>query len=95
MTDHRILVIGDSYMTAEVFTRAFRERGIETDAVRMTIAEPTWDTARSASSRAIRPRSPGSPRGMTSSPSTPPPSPPRSSRPCPTSASSAARGAAP
>ncbi|WP_303709749.1 MULTISPECIES: NAD(P)-dependent oxidoreductase [Microbacterium] len=45
MTDHRILVIGDSYMTAEVFTRAFRERGIETDAVTMTIAEPTWDTA--------------------------------------------------
>ncbi|MFJ6549078.1 NAD(P)-dependent oxidoreductase [Microbacterium sp. NPDC091676] len=45
MTDHRILVIGDSYMTAEVFTRAFRERGIGTDAVTMTIAEPTWDTA--------------------------------------------------
>lgn len=45
MTDHRILVIGDSYMTAEVFTRAFRERGIDTDAVTMTIAEPTWDTA--------------------------------------------------
>jgi D-3-phosphoglycerate dehydrogenase len=44
MTDHRILVIGDSYMNADVFVRAFTERGLETDAVTMTLAEPTWST---------------------------------------------------
>ncbi|MGW9271183.1 NAD(P)-dependent oxidoreductase [Microbacterium sp. NPDC055599] len=45
MTDHRILVIGDSYMTAEVFTRAFAQRGIPADTATMTIAEPTWDAS--------------------------------------------------
>lgn len=45
MTDHRILVIGDSYMTAEVFTRAFAQRGIDVDVATMTIAEPTWDAS--------------------------------------------------
>ncbi|MBN6190986.1 hypothetical protein JQN58_29430 [Aneurinibacillus sp. BA2021] len=45
MTDHRILVIGDSYMTAEVFTRAFAQRGIPVDTATMTIAEPTWDAS--------------------------------------------------
>jgi D-3-phosphoglycerate dehydrogenase len=45
MTAHRILVIGDSYMTADVFVRAFARRGLAADAVTMTPAEPTWDTA--------------------------------------------------
>lgn len=45
MTDHRILVIGDSYMTADVFIRAFERRGLAADAVTMTLAEPTWDTS--------------------------------------------------
>lgn len=45
MTDHRILVIGDSYMTAEIFTRAFAQRGIHADAATMTITTPTWDTS--------------------------------------------------
>ena len=45
MTDHRILVIGDSYMTADVFVRAFERRGLAADAVTMTIADPTWDTS--------------------------------------------------
>ncbi|UPL10976.1 NAD(P)-dependent oxidoreductase [Microbacterium sufflavum] len=45
MTDHRILVIGDSYMTAEVFTRAFAQREIPVDTATMTIAEPTWDAS--------------------------------------------------
>lgn len=45
MTDHRILVIGDSYMTAEVFTRAFAQRGISVDAATMTITAPTWDAS--------------------------------------------------
>ncbi|MFS0853119.1 NAD(P)-dependent oxidoreductase [Microbacterium sp. 179-I 3D4 NHS] len=45
MTDHRILVIGDSYMTADVFTRAFAARGIDVDAATMTLAEPTGDTS--------------------------------------------------
>ncbi|MCK2026175.1 hydroxyacid dehydrogenase [Microbacterium sp. SSW1-47] len=45
MTDHRILVIGDSYMTAEVFTRAFAQRGIPVHTATMTIAEPTWDAS--------------------------------------------------
>ncbi len=45
MTDHRILVIGDSYMTAEIFTRAFAQRGLAVDATTMTITMPTWDTS--------------------------------------------------
>lgn len=45
MTEPRILVLGDSYMTAEVFLRAFERRGIVADAVTMTIAEPSWDTS--------------------------------------------------
>lgn len=45
MTEHRILVIGDSYMTADVFTRAFAQRGIPVDAATMTITEPTWDAS--------------------------------------------------
>lgn len=45
MTDPRILVIGDSYMTAEIFTRAFAQRGIDADAATMTITAPTWDTS--------------------------------------------------
>jgi len=44
MSDHRILVIGDSYMSADVFSRAFAARGLEADAVTMTIADPTWRT---------------------------------------------------
>jgi D-3-phosphoglycerate dehydrogenase / 2-oxoglutarate reductase len=44
VTDHRILVIGDSYMTADVFTKAFDARGLEADVVTMTLAEPTWGT---------------------------------------------------
>lgn len=46
MSDHRILVIGDSYMPADVFVRAFAERGIEVDSATVTIAEPTWETGR-------------------------------------------------
>ncbi|WP_156378791.1 NAD(P)-dependent oxidoreductase [Microbacterium sp. Root61] len=45
MTEPRILVIGDSYMSAEVFQRAFQQRGLAVDAITMTIADPTWDTA--------------------------------------------------
>ncbi|QYM64841.1 hypothetical protein [Microbacterium sp. Se5.02b] len=45
MTDHRILVIGDSYMNAEIFVRAFAQRGIAADAATMTITTPTWDTS--------------------------------------------------
>ncbi|MEJ1091321.1 NAD(P)-dependent oxidoreductase [Microbacterium istanbulense] len=46
MTDPRILVIGDSYMSADVFLRAFEQRGLAADAVTMTIADPTWDTSK-------------------------------------------------
>lgn len=45
MTDHRILVIGDSYMTADVFVTAFAQRGLAADAVTMTDVDPTWDTS--------------------------------------------------
>jgi D-3-phosphoglycerate dehydrogenase len=45
MTDHRILVIGDSYMTADVFTAAFEREALPVDAVTMTLAPPTWNTA--------------------------------------------------
>lgn len=45
MSDHRILVIGDSYMTADVFANAFARRGIVADSATMTVAEPTWATA--------------------------------------------------
>lgn len=45
MSEHRILVIGDSYMTAEIFTRAFAQRGIAVDEATMTITTPTWDTS--------------------------------------------------
>lgn len=45
MSDHRILVIGDSYMTADVFAAAFARRGIVADTTTMTVAEPTWATA--------------------------------------------------
>lgn len=45
MTDHRILVIGDSYMTADVFTAAFERQSIAVDAVTMTLAPPTWSSA--------------------------------------------------
>jgi D-3-phosphoglycerate dehydrogenase len=45
MTDHRILVIGDSYMTADVFTAAFERQTLAVDAVTMTLAPPTWSTA--------------------------------------------------
>ncbi|MDZ4046591.1 MAG: hypothetical protein U1E32_12555, partial [Rhodoglobus sp.] len=45
MSEHRILVIGDSYMTAEIFTRAFAQRGIDVDEATMTITTPTWDTS--------------------------------------------------
>lgn len=44
MTDHRILVIGDSYMAADVFTAAFERHGLTVDAVTMTLGEPTWST---------------------------------------------------
>lgn len=44
MPDHRTLVIGDSYMTADVFTDAFARRGLAADAVTMTLAAPTWST---------------------------------------------------
>lgn len=45
MTDHRILVIGDSYMTADVFTAAFERQALPVDAVTMTLAPPTWSTS--------------------------------------------------
>jgi D-3-phosphoglycerate dehydrogenase len=45
MTDHRILVIGDSYMAADVFTAAFARKGLDADAVTMTLGDPTWGTA--------------------------------------------------
>ncbi|MFV0252252.1 MAG: NAD(P)-dependent oxidoreductase [Beutenbergiaceae bacterium] len=46
MTDHRILIIGDSYMPADVFLRAFTARGLSADTATMTMIEPTWDTSR-------------------------------------------------
>jgi D-3-phosphoglycerate dehydrogenase len=43
MTTHRILVVGDSYMTADVFEAAFRERGIEADYRTISaVASPEW-----------------------------------------------------
>jgi D-3-phosphoglycerate dehydrogenase len=44
MTDHRTLVIGDSYMAADVFTTAFARRGLAVDAVTMTLGEASWST---------------------------------------------------
>lgn len=44
MTDHRILVLGDSYMNAEVFVSAFTRRGLEVDAATITVGAPTWPT---------------------------------------------------
>jgi len=44
MTGHRILVLGDSYMTAEVFVSAFARRGLAVDAATVTLAAPTWPT---------------------------------------------------
>lgn len=44
MTDPRILIIGDSYMAADVFTKAFAARGLAADAVTMTVTAPTWTT---------------------------------------------------
>ncbi|MFV0375624.1 NAD(P)-dependent oxidoreductase [Microbacterium sp.] len=43
MADPRILIIGDSYMSADVFRSAFTRRGLDADAVTMTVAQPTWD----------------------------------------------------
>ncbi|MEJ1088232.1 NAD(P)-dependent oxidoreductase [Microbacterium sp. Mu-80] len=45
MTDPRILVIGDSYMKAEIFAPAFEQRGLSFDAATVTIAPPTSDTS--------------------------------------------------
>ncbi|QEW02141.1 NAD(P)-dependent oxidoreductase [Microbacterium lushaniae] len=45
MTDPRILIIGDSYMPADVFVRAFDRHGLVAGSVSMTMADPTWDTA--------------------------------------------------
>ncbi|KAA9159711.1 hydroxyacid dehydrogenase [Microbacterium lushaniae] len=45
MTDPRILIIGDSYMPADVFVRAFDRHGLVADSVSMTMADPTWHTA--------------------------------------------------
>lgn len=44
MTDPRILVLGDSYMPAEVFTSAFAAWGLEADAATLAVAEATWPT---------------------------------------------------
>lgn len=41
----RILVIGDSYMNAAVFTAAFAERGITVDSATVTVADSTWGTS--------------------------------------------------
>ena len=44
MTDPRILVLGDSYMSADVFTSAFTARGLQADAATLTLADATWPT---------------------------------------------------
>ena len=45
MTDPRILVLGDSYMSADVFTSAFTARGLQADAATLTlVADATWPT---------------------------------------------------
>ena len=44
MTDPRILVLGDSYMSADVFTSAFTARGLTADAATLTLADATWPT---------------------------------------------------
>lgn len=49
MTDHsdrRILLIGDSYMSADVFAQAFARRGLTADVATVRMAAPTWDTSR-------------------------------------------------
>ncbi|QRY39511.1 hydroxyacid dehydrogenase [Microbacterium hominis] len=45
MTTLRTLILGDSYMKAEVFVRAFASQGIDADAATMTLASPTWPVA--------------------------------------------------
>lgn len=46
MSESRILLIGDSYMSADVFARAFARRGLDADAVTVALDAPTWDTSR-------------------------------------------------
>ena len=42
-TPHRILVVGDSYMKAEVFEKALSDRGLDFDCHTVTIVDsPTW-----------------------------------------------------
>lgn len=42
-TAHRILIVGDSYMKAEVFEKAFRDCGLDGDYRTVTIVDsPTW-----------------------------------------------------
>lgn len=42
---HDILAIGDSYMGAELFTEALRQRGLDADAATVTITDtPSWST---------------------------------------------------
>lgn len=46
MQSSRILIIGDSYMTADTFAAAFQRRGLEADIATIALAEPTWDVSR-------------------------------------------------
>lgn len=45
MSSSRILALGDSYMSAEVFAQAFLAKGFEVDTATVTIADATWDTS--------------------------------------------------
>jgi len=45
MTTTRILALGDSYMSADIFTRAFVARGLTADAATVTDLAPTGDTS--------------------------------------------------
>ena len=44
MSSPRILALGDSYMSAEVFRDAFSAAGLDADTATMTIADATWET---------------------------------------------------
>jgi len=46
VTDSRILILGDSYMSAAAFAAAFERRGLATDVATVSIADPTWDVSR-------------------------------------------------
>lgn len=44
MTDNKILILGDSYMPASVFTRAFEMAGLKADSFTLSQRAATWGT---------------------------------------------------